>query len=1371
MPHDTLSGQLPQRPVHFSFPIPLNHPQLLQGLDNWLALGLLTEDQVRNFCEHNLSCELPEPQPEIVSSEFVNSPQKNQEPPTSNSLLLNSPTPNSELQTPNPELQTPNPEPRTPNSELRTPNSLNRLIQGLMTELSLRWIQFLGTFWVIVSSGVLAANLWQRSNPSVQYLVLLTYTVAFFAASHWCGRRSGLRLTALTLQTIAGILIPVNFWAMDDLGLRQTMLGGLTMAIATLVLIGMVFTLAQGNPQRGYSLSSQILLLSLGLLHWGWANPAWFAQWPLTALYVGLAMLLLFNPRKTVITSSSGSVLALGSILLLSALAILLVRAIFIAGVEVSHLGLAIALTGWLFAGMVRRETWLNLSPSETANRDPASGFLEQVAEWVGAIFLGLGWLVTVATGVRQALLVSLLGLGFWQQRLTRFWLRRDWLVMVAIALQLFWLLWRLIPLDIRNPFLHWAAQLMDIPDYPYALHSLGLFPYVLGLLASAVWFARRGQPKLANFSDVLALILGTFLLILSLVSSPLSTLTLALATGASLAVTFRSSRQHLPITVILSHSLGIITLASAVHWAAPQLSNGSWAIFCLSLAVLQWGWTGRSSLALSWNTPKAKYWRNTAWRWGLILVGWSYWLLFKQTYGLIRADRPIDPRFSDPAWGLVWLMVPLSLTLMAMIQPQQRTTRVHFSSLALFLVQGLTLPIASIRIPTLILATGIMAVNSSILQQVTVAITTIGLGLITLTLALADGVLGFPPIKGVDWFLVAALLINLFWFSTWALTRFSQRPRQLLGRLGQLGQLRQIYSEAADYWGLVLISLQLVALTCHALFFATTRLDIIGKTTLAAGLTLGALIYRNILWLRDNPRSFLNDPRLYGLAWALEIFLLEALQFCDRSALSLTIAHLSLAFITQFLGDWWINRNPRIQSLSSVQVIPLGYAIIGGLSRWGYFNEWTGFSSLAIAFILISIGRRKPSLNWLTYLGLITFTLSTYELLGYVLRSQPGATQLLAYATLTTVIAYCYRLLTPWLRFYLRLSGTALHQVAHGHWGLATAFLWMDLFSSAGNSPALSLLKVITGLLLTAYALAQGRGRTASQQEQDGGELVAVAENSQRLTNLLWVYAGFCEAGAIAFYGWSLATPWLQIFLSDWLVAIVTPLCTLCFLLPWQTWGWSLRPWRQLGVVLPIGLTLITWNTVTSYSLIIAAISYIALTSQTHQIRLTYVSWIFLDLGIWRWLAHNSFSDPLWYSLPIGLFVIWIAQFDPALLQPRARQNRHGLRLIGSGLICGIALLPGHEPGLLAGSLSFATIFAGLILRIRAFLYVGTLTFLGNVFYQSIVLVKRQSLVKWAIGLIAGIALLWIAATFETRREQIRLLLQDWAAELETWD
>jgi hypothetical protein len=108
---------------------------------------------------------------------------------------------------------------------------------------------------------------------------------------------------------------------------------------------------------------------------------------------------------------------------------------------------------------------------------------------------------------------------------------------------------------------------------------------------------------------------------------------------------------------------------------------------------------------------------------------------------------------------------------------------------------------------------------------------------------------------------------------------------------------------------------------------------------------------------------------------------------------------------------------------------------------------------------------------------------------------------------------------------------------------------------------------------------------------------------------------------------------------------------------------------------------------------------------------------------------------------------------------------------MLATALICGIPLLTQQSHGLVAGAFSLVAIAAGLALRVRAFLFVGTGVFLINVFYQLVVLIFDYPLIKWAIGLAFGIVFIWIAATFETRRDRISAFVQHWVVQLQSWE
>jgi hypothetical protein len=136
-----------------------------------------------------------------------------------------------------------------------------------------------------------------------------------------------------------------------------------------------------------------------------------------------------------------------------------------------------------------------------------------------------------------------------------------------------------------------------------------------------------------------------------------------------------------------------------------------------------------------------------------------------------------------------------------------------------------------------------------------------------------------------------------------------------------------------------------------------------------------------------------------------------------------------------------------------------------------------------------------------------------------------------------------------------------------------------------------------------------------------------------------------------------------------------------------------------------------------------------------------------------------------------IGLSLLYVAQVDPYWQLPNSKESRHHLRLIATSTICVSALIFHQDAWIVPGIFSIIAIFAGLLLRVRAFLYVGTATFIANAFYQLVVLILRQPFFKWVVGLIVGIAFIWLAATFETRREQFTYLIRNWIAELEEWE
>ncbi|MHC5823442.1 MAG: DUF2157 domain-containing protein, partial [Nostoc sp.] len=169
-------------------------------------------------------------------------------------------------------------------------------------------------------------------------------------------------------------------------------------------------------------------------------------------------------------------------------------------------------------------------------------------------------------------------------------------------------------------------------------------------------------------------------------------------------------------------------------------------------------------------------------------------------------------------------------------------------------------------------------------------------------------------------------------------------------------------------------------------------------------------------------------------------------------------------------------------------------------------------------------------------------------------------------------------------------------------------------------------------------------------------------------------------------------------------------------------------------------------------------------------NIRFTYISVVLINWALYRWFNSLHLSDALWYVTPIGLSLLYIAQVDFQLKLPEYKSARHILRVLGSGLICGWAILFDQHAAWIPGIFSLIAIFAGLALRVRAFLYIGTATFLITTIYQSVIFSLQYSFLKWVIGLLVGILLIYIAANFETRRAQITSLIRSAIDEFQSW-
>ncbi|WYL99256.1 MAG: DUF2157 domain-containing protein [Gloeotrichia echinulata CP02] len=1314
---------LPDTPLKIELRLPSYHPQLLAGLDIWLRLGLISDAQVRQICRKDLVCQV------ILQTQALPQPQVN-------NVAFFDPVELLAVES----LQVTE-EPVTP----AKPNFIATMLQSLGAELSVRWLLFLGLFLVVVSSGVLAASQWEKFPASLQYGVLLAYTLSFWGFSFWAGRQNNLRLTAQTLLIVTLLLIPVNFWAMDSFRLWQNPLDWLTVAIAIPTLTAITILLCNHRLFVGNSPLDKLPLvniLGLSYLHCGWKL---FPSFPLIVVYVamvGTTLITVYHHRyqqtnQPTLNENEDNPHITGNInlsatVIIYALVVLLIRAIFVVQVDVTKLGLAIGICGWLMTWLAQMN--LTPSPSLLANRGVRDSSL--IWETIGSFLLLLGWAVAVTNYPVQAIAVSGLGLWFIGNRVQRYSGNADSVVFFAVGLQTIWLGWRLLPTGLQEWAIATGTHLTNSQNQPWALLSIALFPYIILMVALTNSFHRQQREELAKFGELLTLFLGTALTTIALVNPTLrslnflsSTLTLAFVTQR---YSHQQTRRHggdLPLIplIYLTHIMGILTLFSTMEWLLPTLSLQIWASILLALMVLEWGFSLRNSI-----------WGRSAWYIGLGLAAISFLLL----WGNLESfwTRVIG---SGGQWGIIWLITPLALYGVASrTTGKWRIANSVLSFLAVGISQLLTLPPSETRLIGLGVGAVLMFGNTRYLRKPGFALITEGFTLVLIGVLLWEGVPGLPHLSLGGWFIVGAIAILSLWLGRVVLMRRED-------------ELANIYAAASDKWAIALCILELLSLTMHSLLVYDGHTSPGLLYLITTIIILGAIIYRS--WRSPTNWAF------YSIGWCGELLMAELLGFAGHSTIKIAIANIALGLITQLVGEWWRQRYQLERFPSSFHILPLIYAALSIVLRLDTFSNSTGLYSLGVALIIIGVGRRRQEFKPLLYLGIIGVSISAYELLFYQISQTTGGgfgDGLIAMSALGTSIMYAYRILSPILVGYLRLTPQQLQGIAHLHWTWSSCLLIVAIILPVEVNQIAGL---GTGGFLIQYAIFQGRENLLNPSEQ---RILGV------ITPEIWVYLGLLEAGIFSFYLKDL--PIAESFtqnLLPWNSAIACVVAYFLYILPWERWGWSPRPWRNAAYILPLIILWITGLEVSPISLVIVAGFYIFLAKVGEKFRFTYISVALIDWALFDWFFNLNLTDSLWYVSVIGLSLLYIAQVDPQLTLPQSKGIRHSLRIFGSGLICGWAILFYQNIPIIPGIFSLIAIFAGLALQIRAFLYVGTVAFFCTSIYQLVIFSLRYPFLKWIIGLLVGIILISIAANFETRRAQITSLLRNTSDGFHQWE
>ncbi len=1367
----------PQHIISIQLNIHKSNPHLLDGLDALLRLGLVTDEQVRQLCQELLTSPLPplvvaELTPELIPEL---SPELSPEP---------EPEPAAEI-------------PLRPGAPPPPPSYIAQGLKSLMAELSVQWLLFLGVFMVTLSSGVLVATQWEQFPPFGQYLVLFAYTGLFWLVSQWAVKQSNLQLTAQTLQTVTMLLVPLNFWAMDGFHLWDSPLGWITAAIAAMSLAGMTVGIdpnVKNIKKAPYSSIAWVNYIFVSFLHWGWGLPFL----PLIAVYLGMISSSFTTIYQTNYQIKSSSYIGnkgleieqvldhakanqRSDLFLLYAIVVLLFRGIFLQGIQISQLGLAIGISGWLFVWLSEKKP-----PDAAASAANVTPDTELPLSPIGIFLLCLGWLISFASipwtsegwqpwEALQAIGVSALGLWLLFRRFLANFNRNKLTAIFLIGLQACILIRQIIPPGFRSQAVNTAVEIAQAADAPFTIYAITLIPYLILTVWFTDWIYRQDKPNAFQCGltgDYLSLGLGTGMVLLSLANVNVRSLNLIATTMILAVITYRrltsgiglpntDSRQHYsfpPVTtatslklVYLTHILGVGTGFSIIARFIPKLSPQIWGIICLGAMVVELAvylWAESRNQNRQFISYWAYFFEQSSYYLGLSLAGLSYYLL-NHNMGLNYSPG------TQEFYG-IWLITPISLTAVAYWSKKRRIMACWLSAIALVMANLITIEMPVIRLIGFGVATVLMFINTAYLRQTGAAAMTLGFGLSLTAFVLDFGIFGLPPVTGTDWLVVAAVAIAVLLLLHKYLSP-SISGTSPLAEENQSKSLGLVYEPAVNGWAVFLSAFLLIALTAHSFTIYSFGSDIVSPQFKH----FHALIATIILTLAIAYWNFpiVHHRSIYALAWCIEILAVETLAFFARSLLTLAIANIVLGLASQLLGDWYYSRQVSTAENKprSLDIIPLAYAILGTIFRSGTLTSWTGLTTLGLALTAIGVGRRSPQGKLLIYFALVGVWLSAYEVLYYQISAFGTGDQLVAIAALTTGILYAYRLLTPWLIYYLKLTKEELFICAHTHWVIGSSLL---ITASAYPISLNMLLGIGTGALLARYAIMQGRHNPYQN----------IAET--------WVYLGLLETGALLIYGITQLPEFWANWVISWAGAIATIIAYFFYFIPWEKWGWPWQPWQTSAVILPITTALIFGGNLSSStfvpsSLLMPAAFYIFLAwfnrRSPNALRFTYISGFLIDWALIRWLVQINFTEPLGYVIPIVFLFLYIAQVDPDLKTSEQKETRSLIRFLATGAICVVSWFTVNS--LLTGFICIMAIFAGLIFRVRAYLYVGTSVFLLNAIYQMVILISQQPQLKWAIGLLVGIAFIWIAATFERSRQRIITLVQQAIAELETWE
>lgn len=759
--HETC--HMPNRRIPLELMLLDDHPELLNGLDLWLKLGLISDHEVKRWAKQYLVSAVPEATTIAPIAKTIN--------PVNSGQFIRTDEPDSGYER---MLET--------SQSSSEPSIVARILSGFMAELGVMWLLFLGVFLVVISSAVLASLQWNNVSTIGQYVILWTYTVAFGGAALWTATHENLRLTSQMLRVATLLIVPVNFWMMDGFQLWRSPVGIVISMVAGLLLFGI-----QSLLLRSQSRLLQANYMGLSLLHWGWMIPGL----PIGAVYAGTIGTAFIQLRSNLAQTTSTTNLPsdrssnLGPVIAVCGVGLLIVRLVLGAQVPLSDLGLAFAISGLVLC-------WQRVERSQ------------RLASIIGAFLLGIGWCVTLDSGW-PALGVSGLILALLWRRLRQRWEALVVSGLIVVGVQTFWLMQVMVPESFRLAALNSTVNFTQV-NTPRELLGLSFIVPLIATIGFSYDLKRAHKPELQVVALRWAALMGGLFALPGLFNPAVRSiyflmLFTILAVGNLLQLQPTPHQDYPKPLVYLTQIVAIVGVISLCEWqitalSTLQWSGVGWALVCIVGAVFEW------VLCLG---LRDRIWKQSAWVAGLALAQMALFsLLSVGIYGNPGTSRlGIGWGRLGMGWTLLWWVIPAILTMGARMKSRSPLTMpVTASDISIASAGAIVaaIPITNWNSNSVITITAIafvlMVLNTRVIRNLAASGMTIGI-----LLLFVQAVMVRSAFAGAPW---PGMVVLMLWVMQQGL-----RGRVAARSESNRTQLLSNYAEALDQWaiGIVIVS------------------------------------------------------------------------------------------------------------------------------------------------------------------------------------------------------------------------------------------------------------------------------------------------------------------------------------------------------------------------------------------------------------------------------------------------------------------------------------------------------------------------------------------------------------------------------------